>query len=223
MRIQKGLGTLLPAFQMLNDTDRAALRASGSLAVLAKGERLIRAGALVDSVAFVHSGWVALEVRNISVMLLRPGEAYMNSFYLDERRAAVEVRAMSSASVALLDRRALKSVLARSPDLLFAIFERAVVRMDLLYVAQAKLGTDPLEVRLAWLLWTLGQPAPHGARRLPEEVPQNVLAGMLGASREEINRKRRMLMRAGFLSVDESGTRLDASTALLLGAHDYPV
>lgn len=223
MRYQRGLGTLPPLFHPLSETDRAKLRESGCLVMLGKGERLFRFGQIVDSVAFVYGGWVALEIRGASVLLLRPGDAHLNALEFVERRADVEARAMSAASVALLDMKTLKAVLPRYPDVLFAIYERATSRIDLLFLAQARQGGDPLEVRLAWLLWTLAHPEPDGARRLTDEVPQSVLAGMLGASREEINRKRRMLVRTGYLAAGTHGARLDPSTALLLGAHDYPV
>ncbi|HEU4622155.1 MAG TPA: Crp/Fnr family transcriptional regulator [Burkholderiaceae bacterium] len=223
MRVQPGLGTLPPLFQALSTVDRGLLRDTGRLAMLGKGERLIRAGQIVDTVAFIYAGWVALESRGVSVLLLRPGETCLNAFDLEARRSDVDVRAMSPASVALIDRRALRGLLPRYPEVFYTLFQRVMQRVESLFIAQARQGPDPLEVRLAWLLWTLGEPEADGTRRVSNEVPQSVLASLLGASREEINRKRRMLMRAGFIIPDTDGTRLAASIALLLGAHDYPV
>jgi len=207
----------------LSGSDRQTLRESGRLAILTKGERLFRAGEIVEEVAFVYNGWIALEANSVSVLLLRPGDACLNSFDLSARRSNVDVRAMSTVSICLLNRQVLRDLLPRYPNVFYSLFDAAMRRFEHLYIVRSRQRLDPLEVRLAWLLWTLSQSEADGIRRVPNEVPQSVLASILGASREEINRKRRMLLRAGFLSADEHGARLEASIALLLGAHDYPI
>jgi CRP-like cAMP-binding protein len=93
-----------------------------------------------------------------------------------------------------------------------------LTRTRLLY---ARRNTDPLEVRLAYLLWTLAELLPDGHRRIPSDISQAPLASLLGVPREEVSRKRNLLVKTGYLFERDGDWFIDPSTPLLLTSTGY--
>ncbi len=74
----------------------------------------------------------------------------------------------------------------------------------------------PLELMLAQTWWQLAQPAPNGARRFTGRIAQQALASHFGVTREEVNRKMKMLEKAGYIVRERGGLTLSPEVAFLL-------
>lgn len=72
-----------------------------------------------------------------------------------------------------------------------------------------------LEALLASALWELSEPFDEGHRLVKEKVPQGVLASYLGMTREELNRRKSLLERAGYLEVVSQGLLLRTEVSTL--------
>jgi hypothetical protein len=79
----------------------------------------------------------------------------------------------------------------------------------------------PLDIGLAVLLWMLGAPAAEGRKKIPAGIPQFALARLLGASREEISRKRNMLVATGYLVKENGDEFMDAMTPMLFAGYGF--
>jgi CRP-like cAMP-binding protein len=197
--VRRPLTILPPLFANLSDIAKARIKAAGYTCSLQKNEVLVRAGEMPGDVLLVQSGWLVAELDNVCVSLLAPNSLYF-LYALEAKAAVCDLFAVASnTSVAVLDKSTLWSVLEESPSTLAALCDNLVQQIGKAQVATARRVNEPLERRLAHLLWETGVPSGGGARRIPNMIPQKYMASYLGASREEISRKRGMLVDTGCL------------------------
>jgi CRP-like cAMP-binding protein len=166
-----------------------------------KGELLVQTGQIHHGMIIVQSGWLAADIDDVCVAILPPNSFYALNLGETARPAAANLRAVSSdTNIVVIDRDTLGSVLSEAPGVLLAICGSLVQVLGRHFTDTAKRITEPLEVRLAGFLWSIGIPAGDGSRRIPSVIPQPYIASYLGASREEVSRKRQLLIRSGYLS-----------------------
>jgi len=194
--------SLLPnLFSPLSNAAKQKIREGSRIQSLQKNELVLRAGQLFPDFLVVQSGWLAAEIDDVCVSLLPPNSLYCIYMGGEPRPASFNLRAVSSStSIAVLSRAPTWAALSESPDVLAEVCDHVIQYLAKSFADAAKRVTDPLELRLASFLWSTGTPMPDGTRRIPSVVPQQYIASYLGASREEVSRKRQLLIRSGYLS-----------------------
>lgn len=197
---RRPLSILPPLFANLSEEAKDRIRAASYTSSLQKNEVLVRAGEMPSDVILVQSGWLVAELDNVCVSLLPPNSVYF-LYALEAKASVCDLLAVANnTTVAVIDKDTLWSVLEESPSILSGLCDSLVQQIGKSQVAIARRVTEPLERRLANLLWETGIPCGNGARRIPNIIPQKYMASYLGASREEISRKRKMLVVAGCLT-----------------------
>jgi CRP-like cAMP-binding protein len=210
--------TILPnPLKVLSAKAQRKIRANSYIQTLQKGQCIVQTGEFFDDVIVVQSGWLALDIDNVCVSLLPPNTFYF--LYLGEiaRPAVCNLRAVSSnTSIAVMNKDALWEAFEEAPKILRNLCDGVIQQMAKSFSNTAKRITEPLEVRLAHFLWGIGIPQADGTRRIPSVIPQSYIASYLGASREEISRKKQMLVRTNYLYKKDNDwylERVPAATA----------
>lgn len=211
----KGIALLPPMFDALAVFDKTLLKQSGVIQTVAKGSALLSLGEPTPYAFFIQSGWCALYVDSYVTQLLAPQSAFMVSL-TETVPAWGTVVSLSKVTVVCLELKTLRVVLDRNPWLMALFFETALRRLARAHVFYALKGAQPLEHRLADVMWHVSTPDESGSRILPASLTQTVLASLLGAPREEVNRKRQLLVKTGYLYEMDGQWQLDAMTPLLL-------
>lgn len=210
--------TLLPSvFRGLSPGGQRKIRDNSYVTSVRKGELLVQTGQIHQGMIIVQSGWLAADIDDVCVDILPPNSFYVLNLGATARAAACNLRAVSSdTNIAVVDRDTLGSVLSEAPGVLMSICDSLVQLLSKHFTNTAKRITEPLELRLASFLWSIGIPVGDGSRRIPSAIPQPYIASYLGASREEISRKRQLLIRSGYLSKRDSDWFMEPppSTAL---------
>jgi CRP-like cAMP-binding protein len=206
IRIGNQLSVLPAVLNGLSGTAKQKLRESSSLYAVPKGEILVRTGQFFDSIIFVQSGWLAADIGDVCVNLMPSNTLFLLWLGSAPRPAISNVRVVAAGtSIALLDRKALEEALLESPRTLMTMYDDLLRHLKACHERTSAIAQDPLEQRLAAFLWEYGIPTEDGGRRVPSGIPQQDLASYLGASREELSRKRQLLIRSGYLLKKEDG------------------
>jgi CRP-like cAMP-binding protein len=151
------------------------------------------------------------EGREVTVGLLRPGDFFGEMALLDGGPRSASVVALEAVETVTLERPPFVAVLEQHPEVssaLLAVLGDRLRRTDELI--QDILFLD-LPARLAKQLLGLGEE--HGHRvpeglRLDLHLSQSELAGMVGATRESVNRCLSAYADRGLLAIDRDGITL---------------
>lgn len=194
--------TILPnILRRLSEPAQRKIRENSYVVPVKKGELIVQTGQIYQGMIIVQSGWLAAEIDDVCVAVLEPNSFFLVNLGDSTRAAACNLRAVSSnTSIAVIDSKTLACIVADSPAVLMLVCEKLLDHLAKYFSETAKRVTQPLEMRLAGFLWNLGMPADDGTRRIPSAIPQQCIASYLGASREEVSRKRQLLIRSGYLS-----------------------
>lgn len=211
----RGIALLPPVLDHLPDFDKSLLKQTGSLRVVAKGGSLLKLGEQSPYAYFMQAGWCSVSVEGYITELLSPTSAFLVSMS-ESTPAWAEVVALSKVTVACIELKTLRAVMERHPKLSTLFLETALRRLARAHIFYALKGSQPLEQRLADVLWHVSTPDDSGARVVPTSLTQAVLASLLGAPREEVNRKRQLLVKTGYLYEVDGQWHLDAMTPMLL-------
>jgi CRP-like cAMP-binding protein len=193
--------TLLPnVLKVLGPEAQAKLRKHSYVESVPKGQLVMQTGEIFHDVIVVQSGWLAADIDDVCVNLL-PANTFFFLYLGDVVRPAIcNLRAVSSStSIAVIDKDAFWDALSEAPQIMRSLCDSLVLQMSRAQVDTAKRITEPLELRLANFLWGIGVPVGNGRRRIPSVIPQPYIASYLGASREEVSRKKQLLIRANYL------------------------
>ncbi|HEX5501734.1 MAG TPA: Crp/Fnr family transcriptional regulator [Thermomicrobiales bacterium] len=151
------------------------------------------------------------EGREVTVGLLRPGDFFGEMALLDGGPRSASVVALEAVETVTLERPPFVAVLEQHPEVssaLLAVLGDRLRRTDELL--QDILFLD-LPARLAKQLLGLGEehghPVPEGLR-LDLHLSQSELAGMVGATRESVNRCLSAYADRGLLALDRDGITL---------------
>lgn len=210
--------TVLPGvLRGLSPGGQRKIRDNSYVTPVRKGEVLVQTGQVHRGMIVVQSGWLAADIDDVCVAILPPNSFYVLNIGASARPAACNLRAVSSdTNIVVVDRETLSSVLVDAPSVLMSICDSLVQLLGKTFTDTAKRITEPLELRLAGFLWNIGIPVGDGSRRIPSAIPQPYIASYLGASREEISRKRQLLIRSGHLSKRDGDWFMEPSSGMAL-------
>jgi CRP-like cAMP-binding protein len=215
IKASKGLALLPPPFDTLPDFDQTLLKQSGSIRQVPKGDAILNLGDVSRDAFVLQSGWCSVSLGGTVTEILSPGSAFFASLY-DGVPAWAEVITLCKAVLICLELKTLRTVLERHPRLALMFLEGAMQRLQRAHTFYALKGSQALEHRLADILWHIGSDTSDGSRVVPTSMTQTVLASLLGVPREEVNRKRQLLVKTGYLYEVDKQWRMDAMTPLLL-------
>lgn len=212
-----GIALLPPVLDHLPDFDKVLLKQTGTLRVIAKGDALLKPGEQSAFAFFLQTGWCSVAVESYITELLSPGSVFLVSLS-ESTPAWAEVTALSKVTVQCIELKTLRAVMERNPKLAAVFLETALRRLARAHIFYALKGSQPLEQRLADVLWHVSTPDESGSRIVPASLTQAVLASLLGAPREEVNRKRQLLVKTGYLYEVDGQWHMDAMTPMLLSS-----
>jgi CRP/FNR family cyclic AMP-dependent transcriptional regulator len=194
-------------FGHFSKEDVGALRALAILENVGRGEEVFRRGAEAARLYWVEQGQVRVVVtsragRDLVIRQFGPGEVFGEIALFAGTPRTATVVAPEPATVASVDARDLRSLLEERP--------RMALRLLAVFADRLRLTTDALEdsyfltmrARLAKTLLSLaeeiGEATAEGTL-IPEPVSQSLLARIVYATREEVNRELRRWEQKGWL------------------------
>ena len=181
----------------VSESARAQLQEAGTLYELGKKESLPVQTNPPKHVIFVESGWFSIAIHNTTVSILKQGDTFMGPLPPSQSPSSITLTAVTASAAILIEREPLLGFLHERPDLLFCLYEQASERVTRTLIQQAYQHKEGLETRMCSFLWGLG--LSHEEGRTVPAINQAVLADCLGTSREEISRKRQLLVQRGSL------------------------
>jgi len=197
----------IPLFHNLNDSQLASIGAHLALRVFEKGEAIIREGAYGDSLYVIVTGKVKVfrtdpedATREVILKTLGVGEFFGELPLFDHEPRSASVMAMERCHLQILSYRAFQRAIAGSPDIAQRVLETLARRLR---AADRKIGDLALYDIASRVSRTLLELAimSNGQRIVGEQITQQDLANMVGASREMVNRTLRELETGGYISI----------------------
>lgn len=183
-----------------------------------KGALILKEGEVAESLYVILSGTVkvfSLDVRDaqreIIYKTLTIGDFFGEIPMFDQAPRSASVAALDTCTVQVLSYPAFEKVLAESPDIAYRMMEKMTKRLR---DADRKIGALAMLDISARVSRTLMELAimSNGRRVVGAPFTQKDLAGMVGASREMVNRTLKDLEEGGFIHVErQSITILNAN------------
>lgn len=221
-RVQRG-PMLMPQLlgRLLSPQAQEAARRLGHNRIVRKGEEIVAAGELVDEVFFFHSGWYAAVIGGAVANIYGPHDLFLIALESAPIRSPGALRALSPGSMAVIPRAFARQLIVTAPEIGLFVTNQALYAVVRARIFHARRNTDPLDVRLAHVLWTLAERGADGMHRIIADLPQAEIASLLGVTREEVSRKRQLLLKAGYLFERDGEWFMDAGTPLMLASQGY--
>jgi CRP/FNR family cyclic AMP-dependent transcriptional regulator len=197
----------IPLLSGLNSSQIESIGAHAKLRTYSKGDIIVREGELADSCFVVVSGQVKVFVnddsecaREVIFKVLKPGDIFGELPMFDNEPRNANVAAMEDSMVRTLSYRAFWRAIEGSPDIARMVMRTMVKRLR---HANRRIGTLALADIHARVSRTLLELAimSNGKRVVGEPFTQQVLANMVGASREMVNRTLQDLVNEGLIDV----------------------
>lgn len=184
----------------IDESTKTRLREVCSRIPVEKKSPLSSQISFANEVVFIEEGWLYLTIAGVIVSVFQAGETFFSPVISDEPniQASITLTAATPSVVVTIPKECLINVLSDRPAILFELYARASRRNVRMLARMAQQQTDSLDVRLASLLWSLSVPLPNGNRIIPA-INQTILASCLGTGREEVSRKRQLLVQQGVL------------------------
>ena len=172
------------------------------------GEPIFHIGAPGQSLMVILAGTVRVSLpgsRGKAVILadLGVGELLGEIALLDGKERSADATALTKCELLMLERRDVVAFLERRADICLKLLELMCARLRKSDQRMSDIAFLELAVRLAKLLLDRLGPAsrPRGKSKL--SLSQTELAGMINATRENVNRCLRDWQRQGILEIDE--------------------
>jgi CRP/FNR family transcriptional regulator, cyclic AMP receptor protein len=187
-------------FLDFTEDDRAALAEAAETRALRRGDVLFTEGSEPAELFVVLRGRIAIVNRSVDgresvVALMQPGEAFGEmGLFLGEGRSA-EARALEPSDVAAVPYALIRDVYGRRPELLWNVVALLAARLRTMDGALADAVFLDVTGRTAKRLLELA----GGADDFTMPVTQEELAGMVGASRERVNKALAQFVRLGWV------------------------
>ena len=187
-----------------DELDRIA--AAGAVRAVQRGDVLFSEGDEPTDLYVVSAGRIAIANRSIdgreSVMaLMEPGDLFGEMPLFDGHARSAEARALEPSEVAVIPYEPLRALYAERPQLLWKVVELLAMRLRATDAALADSVFLDVTGRTAKRLLELSS----GADEFSLPVTQEELAGMVGASRERVNKAIASFIKLGWLSPDDDG------------------
>ena len=176
----------------------------GSMRVLVRGDVLFEEGAIPEELFVVVSGRIAIASRAIDgresvFALMEAGDLLGEMGLLDGLPRSAEARALESSEVLAIPFEPVRAVFEAEPRLLWGVVRLLVGRLRTTDEALADSVFLDVTGRTAKRLLELA----GGAEEFLLPVTQEELAGMVGASRERVNKAIASFIRLGWIEQHE--------------------
>ena len=203
----------IPLFSSLSPSQLASVGAHMAWRVVEKGDIVVRQGEVADSLFVIASGQVKVYMtegdREVILKTLSEGDYFGELPMLDMEPRSASVAAVERCHLQALSYKALQRAMESSPDIAKRVLETLAKRLR---DADRKISTLALmniSSRVSRALLELAILS-NGRMVVGEPYTQKDLAGMVGASREMVNRTLQDLQHAGYIDVQrKSITILD--------------
>lgn len=195
--------TLFRETLLFSDLDDASLRSISATSLqrrLQRGDVLFAEGDPPDSLYIVESGRIAIANRNFLgreslVALMEEGDLFGEMGLFDDRGRSAEARALEESLVTEVPYRTIRTLYEADPLLLWRVVNMLVGRLRNMDQALADSVFLDVTGRTAKRLLDMA----GGADQFLLPVTQEELAGMVGASRERVNKAIASFIRLGWL------------------------
>jgi len=181
------------------------LAAAGSELHLIRGDVLFREGDIADALYLVVSGRVAIAIANpidhreTVVALMDSGDLFGEMAMLDEGNRSAMARALEPSTVLAIPFDPVIRAFRGDPTLLWAVTRLLATRLRVMDEALADSVFLDVTGRTAKRLLELSE----GADEFTLPITQEELAGMVGASRERVNKAIASFIRLGWVDQHE--------------------
>jgi CRP/FNR family cyclic AMP-dependent transcriptional regulator len=196
-------------FEDLPLEDLRELASQTRVQSLVRGDVLFTEGAPADALYVVASGRIAIANKSVDgresvVALMEPGDLFGEMSMLDDLPRSAEARALEPSDVLALDYEPVRKLLADKPDRLWSLVRLLVTRLRNADEALADSVFLDVTGRTAKRLLELA----GDANEFILPVTQEELAGMVGASRERVNKAIASFIRLGWIEQSERRYRI---------------
>ncbi|MDP0501530.1 MAG: Crp/Fnr family transcriptional regulator [Verrucomicrobiota bacterium JB022] len=215
-------GTLkqCPLFSALSDSALAEVAATCRLRGLAKGEYLFHEGDPAEGFFVVQAG--AINAHRISpdgreqvIRVFRPYASFAEIALSEADRYPVHAVAIEPSQVILIQRRPLRELIQRNPDIAFHIISSMSNHFRHLVQLLEDQKFKDIEGRLShWLLRQLEETGQAGPGVVQLDTSKKLLANRLGVASETLSRAFARFRDAGWIEVDGARIRVLEPEAL---------
>lgn len=181
------------------------IAASGVERNLVRGDVLFKEGDVADSLYIVVRGRLAIAIANpidhreTVVSLMEPGDLFGEMAMLDDGPRSAMARALEISTVLAIPYEAVLGVFREQPALLWGVTRLLAQRLRVMDETLADSVFLDVTGRTAKRLLELSE----GADEFTLPVTQEELAGMVGASRERVNKAIASFIRLGWIDQHE--------------------
>jgi len=197
-----------------------ALAAAGNERHLIRGDVLFHEGDTADSLYLVLRGRLAIAIANpidnreTVVSLMEPGDLFGEMAMLDDGLRSAMARALESSAVLAIPFEPVVAAFRDDPSLLWGVTRLLAQRLRAMDEALADSVFLDVTGRTAKRLLELSE----GADEFVLPVTQEELAGMVGASRERVNKAIASFIRLGWIDQHERRYTILKRESLLIRA-----
>jgi CRP/FNR family cyclic AMP-dependent transcriptional regulator len=215
-------------FGALTDDGLDRLIKQGRTTTYSSGAVVFRKGDPAEDMMIVVHGRIRLSSTSINGKealfdFIGPGRCFGEVALLDGTTRRLEATAAKSSVVFALRRRDVLACLETHPEIAVRIIRVLCVRLSramAMFEDRAQLG---LSSRSARVLLRLAREYGDG-RRIDLKISQGEIAGLVGATREKVNRQLCAWCRSGILAFDEGHLRiLDQGALRAIAEEDWPL
>lgn len=198
---------IIPLFSNLSPAQLQNIGARTAMRTVERGEVILRQGDIADSIYIIIAGQVKVFMsdetdpsREVIVSMLGAGNFFGEIPLFDQEPRSASVAAIERTHVQALSYTAIQRVIEESPDIGRKLMQTMATRLR---HADRQIGTLALmniTARVSRILLELAIMS-NGQRVVGEPFTQKDLAGMIGASREMVNRTLKALTDQGYIAV----------------------
>jgi CRP/FNR family transcriptional regulator, cyclic AMP receptor protein len=199
----------LDLFRALDAETRAAIAEEAKVTRLRRGDVVFDVGDPAEELYVVRSGLVAIGIRSTDgresmVALMEPGDVFGELGLFDGKGRSASARALEASEVVAIAYPPIREVLTERPELLWSVVALLAERLRVTDEALADSVFLDVTGRTAKRLIELS----GGADEFTLPVTQEELAGLVGASRERVNKALSTFIRLGWLEQNERRYRI---------------
>ena len=198
---------VIPLFNKLSPAQLDSIGAHMTLRTVEKGEVILRQGEIADTLYVILAGQVKVYIsdepdthREVILSTLGASDFFGEISLFDEEPRTANVAALERTHLQTLSYETFQRVIEQSPDIARKVMSTMAARLR---HADRQIGTLALMNISSRVSRTLLELAimSNGRRVVGEPFTQKDLAGMVGASREMVNRTLKALTDGGYIAV----------------------
>lgn len=197
---------VIPLFSNLTPKQLDSIGSHMAMQVYEKGDVILRQGDVADTLYIIVAGQVKVYMsdeshREVILNTMSAGEFFGEIPLFDQEPRSASVAALERCHVQSLSYKTFQKVIERSPDIARKLMATMASRLR---HADRQIGTLALMNISSRVSRTLMELAimSNGRRVVGEPFTQKDLAGMVGASREMVNRTLKGLTDQGYIAVN---------------------